>query len=122
MMAPFAKNPLHIVLKGITNDSTDPSVDLLRTVTLPLLKRFGLEDGLELKVCVYARGVCVCVSVSACLCVCLCVCACVHRSQRTPAHCAQGDHKRLHGPLCGPPAHGHAAVAQEVRGWRMASS
>lgn len=50
MLAPFAKNAIHLVLKGITNDTLDPSVDVLRTVTLPLLKKFGLDEGLELKV------------------------------------------------------------------------
>jgi RNA 3'-terminal phosphate cyclase-like protein len=50
MIAPFAKLPLHLVLTGITNDDLDPSVDILRTTTLPLLKRCGLEDNLELKV------------------------------------------------------------------------
>ena len=57
-VVPFGKNPLHITFKGITNDDIDPNVDILRTTMLPMLKRFGLEDGLELKVCVC---VCVCV-------------------------------------------------------------
>eukprot|EP00798_Chlamydomonas_sp_ICE-L_P023245 gene23245-30469_t len=46
----FAKKPLSITLKGITNDHIDPSIDTFRTVTLPLLKRLGVEEGLELKV------------------------------------------------------------------------
>ncbi|GFH09673.1 uncharacterized protein HaLaN_04858 [Haematococcus lacustris] len=38
-------------MKGVTNDQLDPSVDVMRTVTLPLLKRLGVEDsGMELKV------------------------------------------------------------------------
>ncbi|RUP43445.1 RNA 3'-terminal phosphate cyclase/enolpyruvate transferase [Jimgerdemannia flammicorona] len=49
-LAPFAKTPLHLTLAGITNDNVDLSVDTLRTVTLPQLKRFGVEDGLELKI------------------------------------------------------------------------
>ncbi len=49
-LAPFGKRPLDAVLTGITNDSQDISVDLIRTVTLPLMKRFGIEEGLELKV------------------------------------------------------------------------
>ena len=49
-LAPFGKAPLHIFLSGITNDNQDPSVDIIRTVGLPVLKRFGVEDGLELKV------------------------------------------------------------------------
>ena len=45
--------PLSITLKGVTNDQLDPGIDVLRTVTLPLLKRLGVEEnGLELKVCV----------------------------------------------------------------------
>lgn len=43
--------PLAITLRGLTNEATDPSVDVVRTVTLPLLRRLGVEDtGLELKV------------------------------------------------------------------------
>lgn len=50
-LAPFAKNPLHLVLTGITNDNIDISVDLIRTVLLPQLARFGIdEDALELKI------------------------------------------------------------------------
>ncbi|KAL6011231.1 hypothetical protein ACLOJK_001676 [Asimina triloba] len=47
----FAKKPLSIKLKGITNDSKDPSVDTFRTTTLHVLKRFGVPvEGLELKI------------------------------------------------------------------------
>eukprot|EP00039_Didymoeca_costata_P002120 m.57649 g.57649 ORF g.57649 m.57649 type:complete len:363 (-) comp11122_c1_seq3:162-1250(-) len=49
-LAPFAKKPVHLILRGVTNLEIDPSVDIIRTVTLPLLRRFGLEDGLELKI------------------------------------------------------------------------
>ncbi len=49
-LAPFAKKPIVVVLRGITNDERDPSPDILRTVILPLLKCFGLEEGVELKV------------------------------------------------------------------------
>ena len=49
-MAPFAKKPFALTLTGVTNNEQDPSVDVLRTVTLPLIRRFGVEDGLELKV------------------------------------------------------------------------
>ena len=35
----------------MTNDSTDPSVDVWRSATLPLVRQLtGLEDGLALKV------------------------------------------------------------------------
>lgn len=47
---PFAKHPVSITLRGITNDETSVCVDTLRTVTLPLLKRFGIDKGLELRV------------------------------------------------------------------------
>eukprot|EP00878_Enallax_costatus_P027957 GHUV01030150.1.p1 GENE.GHUV01030150.1~~GHUV01030150.1.p1 ORF type:complete len:340 (+),score=113.22 GHUV01030150.1:498-1517(+) len=52
LLALFAKRPLSITLKGITNDHVDPSIDTWRTVTLPLLRRAaGLDDaGLELKI------------------------------------------------------------------------
>ncbi|XP_078179463.1 putative RNA 3'-terminal phosphate cyclase-like protein [Carex rostrata] len=48
----FGKKPLTIRLKGITNDSKDPSVDTFRTTTLHMLKRFAVPigDGLDLKI------------------------------------------------------------------------
>ncbi|XP_062172231.1 probable RNA 3'-terminal phosphate cyclase-like protein [Alnus glutinosa] len=47
----FAKKPLTIRLKGITNDPKDPSVDTFRSTTIPLLKRFGVpSEGLDLKI------------------------------------------------------------------------
>ncbi|MED6194967.1 hypothetical protein PIB30_033580 [Stylosanthes scabra] len=47
----FAKKPLTITLKGITNDSKDPSVDISKSTVLPMLKRFGVPaEGLSLKV------------------------------------------------------------------------
>lgn len=43
--------PLSITLRGITNAAADPSVDVWRTVTLPLLRQAtGLSDGFELKI------------------------------------------------------------------------
>ncbi|XP_052195090.1 probable RNA 3'-terminal phosphate cyclase-like protein [Diospyros lotus] len=52
----FGKKPLSIRLKGITNDSKDPSVDTFRSTTLQMLKRFGVpSEGLELKI--ESRGV-----------------------------------------------------------------
>lgn len=68
MLAPFAKKPFNITLRGITTDDKDLSVsypditlshnthpsyqkvDLIRTVTLPHLQLFGISDGLELRV------------------------------------------------------------------------
>ena len=43
-LAPFMKNPLTITLTGVTNSPTDLSVDLVRTVTLPLTTHFGLPQ------------------------------------------------------------------------------
>ncbi|MED6138372.1 hypothetical protein PIB30_073713 [Stylosanthes scabra] len=52
----FAKKPLTITLKGITNDSKDPSVDTFKSTVLPMLKRFGVPaEGLSLKI--ESRGV-----------------------------------------------------------------
>ncbi|KAK7020517.1 18S rRNA biogenesis protein [Favolaschia claudopus] len=50
MLAPFAKKPLQLTVRGITTDEHDLSVDLLRTVTLPHLQLFGISDGLELRI------------------------------------------------------------------------
>lgn len=41
-IALFCKTPVELVLTGVTNDCTDLSVDILRTVTLPLLQNFGV--------------------------------------------------------------------------------
>ncbi|KAJ8331538.1 hypothetical protein QVD99_001807 [Batrachochytrium dendrobatidis] len=49
-LAPFAKDSLELTLIGITNDNVDTSVDLIRTLLLPQLNRFGIEDGVELKI------------------------------------------------------------------------
>lgn len=58
--APHSKAPFNLVLSGITNDNVDLSVDALKAVTLPLLKRFGAAEdgGLEIKVpcCVQLLG------------------------------------------------------------------
>ncbi|XP_057759017.1 probable RNA 3'-terminal phosphate cyclase-like protein [Arachis stenosperma] len=52
----FAKKPLTITLKGITNDFKDPSVDTFKSTALPMLKRFGVPaEGLSLKI--ESRGV-----------------------------------------------------------------
>ncbi|XP_035246546.1 RNA 3'-terminal phosphate cyclase-like protein [Anguilla anguilla] len=51
MLAPFMKGPLRAVLKGVTNDQIDPSVDALKASSVPLMKKFGLDgEGLELKI------------------------------------------------------------------------
>ncbi len=53
-LMPFAMAPITLLLNGVTNSGHDQSVDLFRTVTLPLVSRFGLEEGLEFKI--VARG------------------------------------------------------------------
>ncbi|KIM87244.1 hypothetical protein PILCRDRAFT_305539 [Piloderma croceum F 1598] len=50
MLAPFAKKPLQLTLRGITTDDHDLSVDLIRTVSLPHVQLFGISDGLELRI------------------------------------------------------------------------
>jgi len=48
---PFCKKPLHLTLRGVTNDQIDPSIDILRCSSIPVLKRFLLvDDGLVLKI------------------------------------------------------------------------
>jgi len=50
-LAPFCKNPLNVVLRGVTNNEVDPSPDLLKQSALPVLLKFILVDeGLEIKV------------------------------------------------------------------------
>lgn len=49
-LAPFSKLPCNITMNGITNGYDEVSVDTLRTATLPHLKLFGIEEGVELKV------------------------------------------------------------------------
>ncbi|XP_066916012.1 RNA 3'-terminal phosphate cyclase-like protein [Clytia hemisphaerica] len=49
-MAPFCKNALKLVLRGVTNDKHDISVDTLKYVSLAVMKRFGLLEGLDLKI------------------------------------------------------------------------
>jgi len=47
----FCKHPLNVTLRGVTNNSFDPSPDLLKQSAMSVLKRFFLvDDGLELKV------------------------------------------------------------------------
>lgn len=47
----FCKNPLKIVLRGVTNNDMDPSPDILKASAMPILKRlFVVDDNLDLKV------------------------------------------------------------------------
>ena len=50
-LAPFCKNPLHLILTGVTNNQVDPSPDFIKASCLPVLRKFLLDDtGLELTV------------------------------------------------------------------------
>ncbi|GAB6026640.1 rRNA-processing endoribonuclease [Chamberlinius hualienensis] len=50
-LAPFCKFPIKAILKGVTNDNIDISVDSIKHGTLPVLKKFlGVDEGLEMKV------------------------------------------------------------------------
>jgi RNA 3'-terminal phosphate cyclase-like protein len=49
-LLPFTKKKTIVILRGITNDHLDQTVDAIRTVTLPMLHRFGIQEGLELKI------------------------------------------------------------------------
>lgn len=50
LLAPLAKQPLSIRLKGVTNAPMDPSCDTFRTATLPLLAKFGITEQLVFKI------------------------------------------------------------------------
>ena len=55
ILALFARMPVACRLRGVTNGGPDPSVDIFRSVTLPLLKSaLDLEDRMELRI--EARG------------------------------------------------------------------
>ncbi|KAJ9457350.1 putative RNA 3prime-terminal phosphate cyclase-like protein [Diplonema papillatum] len=49
LLAPFAKKPLSATLHGVSNNQTDLGVDVLRTVTIPLLKHFGVEAAIRIR-------------------------------------------------------------------------
>jgi len=50
-LAPFAKMSTAISFTGVTNEDKDIAIDLIRTVTFPMLERFGLDrSGMEVKV------------------------------------------------------------------------
>ena len=38
-LAPFMKTPLRAVLKGVTNNKTDPSVDMIKLSSFPVAKK-----------------------------------------------------------------------------------
>ncbi len=49
-LAPFSKLPFSLTLTGVTNNNLDVSADTLRTCFLPQLKRYGIADGLEMRI------------------------------------------------------------------------
>eukprot|EP00793_Prasinoderma_coloniale_P004163 PRCOL_00006339-RA len=49
-LALFGKKELRATLKGVTNDDVDVSVDAVRMALLPLVRRFGVEERVELEV------------------------------------------------------------------------
>ncbi|KAF2076023.1 hypothetical protein CYY_002683 [Polysphondylium violaceum] len=49
-LGPFAKVPLDVTLNGITNNDIDLTIDTIRTTTLPVIRKFGLEEGLNIKI------------------------------------------------------------------------
>lgn len=44
ILAPFCKNPVDIKLSGVTNNTSDPSVDRIKSAGLPILKKFIIGD------------------------------------------------------------------------------
>ncbi|RVE65673.1 hypothetical protein OJAV_G00118820 [Oryzias javanicus] len=51
MLAPFMKMALKATLRGVTNDPNDPTIDMLKTTAVPLMKKFGIDgEGFDLRV------------------------------------------------------------------------
>lgn len=50
MLAPLAKRPLSVKLRGVTNGGPDITVDTFRTATLPLVAKFGISEQVVFKV------------------------------------------------------------------------
>ncbi|KOC69913.1 putative RNA 3'-terminal phosphate cyclase-like protein [Habropoda laboriosa] len=55
ILAPFCKNAVDVKLKGITNNTMDPSVDRIKVAAVPILKRFLLGDN-EILFTISKRG------------------------------------------------------------------
>lgn len=56
-LGPFSKLPFDISLNGVTNDQVDPSVDALKSSSLPIIKRFiGDVEGVKLDLKINSRG------------------------------------------------------------------
>lgn len=56
LLAPFFKNPLRVLLHGVTNCITDVSADFLAAVTVPLLRRLTQPHTLQPSVTVRRRA------------------------------------------------------------------
>lgn len=55
ILAPFCKRPINIKLRGITNNTTDPSIDRIKSSGLPILKKFIIGD-CDLDLTIKKRG------------------------------------------------------------------
>eukprot|EP01064_Diplonema_japonicum_P002248 TRINITY_DN11434_c0_g1_i1.p1 TRINITY_DN11434_c0_g1~~TRINITY_DN11434_c0_g1_i1.p1 ORF type:complete len:381 (+),score=67.92 TRINITY_DN11434_c0_g1_i1:45-1145(+) len=49
LLAPFSKKDMEVTLQGVTNNQLDIGVDTLRTVTIPLFRKFGVEAAIRIK-------------------------------------------------------------------------
>ncbi|XP_044012396.1 RNA 3'-terminal phosphate cyclase-like protein isoform X2 [Aphidius gifuensis] len=55
ILAPFCKHPIDIKLRGVTNNTIDPSVDRIKSSGLPILKKFIIGD-CDLDLTIKKRG------------------------------------------------------------------
>ncbi|XP_016908085.1 RNA 3'-terminal phosphate cyclase-like protein isoform X1 [Apis cerana] len=55
ILAPFCKNTVNVKLKGITNNTIDPSVDRIKASAIPILKKFISGDN-EIILTINKRG------------------------------------------------------------------
>ncbi|KAG7212868.1 hypothetical protein KM043_002221 [Ampulex compressa] len=55
ILAPFCKKPISIKLRGITNNTLDPSVDRIKAGGVPILKRFLAGDN-DVELTIRKRG------------------------------------------------------------------
>ncbi|CAL1685078.1 unnamed protein product [Lasius platythorax] len=56
IIAPFCKNCVNLKLRGVTNNTTDPSIDRIQTAGIPILKKFLAGDN-EVVLTIRKRGV-----------------------------------------------------------------
>ncbi|XP_036140529.1 RNA 3'-terminal phosphate cyclase-like protein isoform X2 [Monomorium pharaonis] len=57
ILAPFCKNCIDLKLKGVTNNTIDPSVDRIQAAGIPILKRFLVVGNNEIVLTIRKRGV-----------------------------------------------------------------